>query len=336
MRGDFALELVRFLNDDTHFFDRKSGSIPIRINFDEVGAVADLFSDGTASFFGTANHLSAGGKIAQIGGNAEGMVLTDSGDGARCDLHARAFDQALMDRVTKGDIGIPGAFAFQIANGSETGMEGDARVSGAFEGAKSLGLFGEVEDVAVGTGGGARHEVGVAVDEAGKQRCAGEVDHFCGFGRVRLDLRGGTDFADTFAYDEDRGVFDVATRGDVEEARGFDENNVGWLCVRTGLRNGDARTESQGEDTDGDSFQHGDGVSITKRGNASSAIRSPVRRNGEDNFYFVMESGRRLRRRRWTPQGESGPCLMCSRPATIGLESSVFLRGSSLEYFFLF
>lgn len=50
--GDFALELVRFLDDDAHFFDGERGRPPIRINLDEVGAVADLFADGDAPLRG--------------------------------------------------------------------------------------------------------------------------------------------------------------------------------------------------------------------------------------------------------------------------------------------
>jgi hypothetical protein len=254
--GDLALELVRFLDDHAHFFDGERGRPPIRINLDEIGAVADLLADGATGLFGAANHLRASGKIAQIGRNAKRIVLAEGGDGARGDMHARTFDQALIDGVAKGDVGIAGALAFDVANAGKARMEREASVSGAFEGAKGLGLRGEVEDVAVGTGGCARHEVRVAVDEAGEERCAGEVDDFGGFWRVRLQLGGGADFLDALAFDEDGGVFEVAAGGDVEEAGGFDEDDAGGLCVGIGLRKDERSVESEREEAEGKFFRH--------------------------------------------------------------------------------
>ena len=115
----------------------------------------------------------------------------------------------------------------------------------------------------------------MAVDEAGEGRCAGEVDDFGGFWRVRLELRGGADFLDALAFDEDGGVFEVAAGADVEKAGGLDEDDVGRFCVGSGLGNGERSVEGQREDGKGKFFrhrfsQHGRGE-YHKEGNRSRA-----------------------------------------------------------------
>src|ERR1019366_890632 len=105
--------------------------------------------DGAAGFFDPTHHLRAGGKIREVGRNAEGVVLADGGDGAGGDLHARAFGEALFDGVTQGNVGVAGAFVLDVADGGVSGLQRDAGVVGAFEGAEGLRLGGEVEDVSV-------------------------------------------------------------------------------------------------------------------------------------------------------------------------------------------
>ena len=233
--GDFAVELVGFFDDDAHLFDGKSWSCPVGIDLDEIGAVADLFANGAASILCTANHLGTGGEIAQIGRNAEGIVLADGGDGARGDLHARAFDKSLIDGVAQSHVGIGGAFVLDVANGGKAGVQGDARVGGTFESAESLGFCGEVENVGVGSTGHAGHQVSVAINQTGKKSGAGEINDFGGFWGVGMDLRGGADLLDAVAFDEDGSVFEVVAGTDVEDARGFDDCDIGGLRFRVRL-----------------------------------------------------------------------------------------------------
>src|ERR1700751_296366 len=114
---------LRFFDDDAHFFDGERRRPPIRINLDEIGAIADLFADGAARLFGAANHLRPGGKIAQIGRSPKGLGLAAGGEGARGNMHARTFGQVLLDGVAQRDVGIAGAFALEIANASEARVE---------------------------------------------------------------------------------------------------------------------------------------------------------------------------------------------------------------------
>lgn len=145
-------------------------------------------------------------------------------------------------------------------------MESDARVSGTFEGAESLRFGGEIEDVSIGTAGHVRQEVSVAVDEAGEQSCAGEIDDFGGFGRMGLNLGGRADFFDAVAFDEDSGVFDVTAGANVEEAGGLDQDNFGRLRFGIGLRQGAVGKKNQRQRKKSESLGHLNDVSITKKG----------------------------------------------------------------------
>ena len=254
--GDFAIELVGFFDDDPHLFDGKSWSCPVGIDLDEIGAVADLFANSAASVLRTANHLRTGREVAQIGGNAEGIVLADGGDGARGDFHARAFDKALIDGVAQGHVGVAGAFVFDVANGGEAGEQGDARVGGAFESAEGLRFCGEVENVGVRSTRHAGHQVSVAINQAGKKSGVGEINDFGRFWGVGLDLRGGADLFGAVAFDEDGGVFEVAAGADVEDARGFDDCRLGGFRFRIRLRKRTGGKKSKGEDDQSASSQH--------------------------------------------------------------------------------
>ena len=73
MGGDFESLLMGFFDDDVDFVDGEGRMVPVSIDLDEVGAVADLFADGAAGLFDAADHLCAGGKIREVWRNAEGL-----------------------------------------------------------------------------------------------------------------------------------------------------------------------------------------------------------------------------------------------------------------------
>lgn len=227
MGGDLSLLLVGFFDDDTDFVDRERGMLPIGVDLDEVGAVSELLADGAAGFFEATDHLRTGRKVGEIGGDSEGIVLSDGGGGAGGNLHARALGESFGDRVTKGDVGVTRAFVFDIANRRVSGFESNASVVGAFERPEGLRLGREVEDVSVVAFRNARHNVRVAVDESGEKRGAAEVDDLGIFGIVRLDVGGGADFLDAVAFDPESGVVEVAAFADVEEVGGFEDDGGG-------------------------------------------------------------------------------------------------------------
>ena len=245
--GDFESLFMGFFDDDVDFVDGERGMAPVGVDFDEVGAVANLFADGAAGLFDAADHLSSGGKIREVWRNAERVVLTNSRDGAGRHLHARAFGESLINGIAQGNIGVAGAFALDVADGGVSGLQSDAGVVGTFEGTEGLRFGGEIKDVAVVAFGDARHDVSVAIDEPGEKRDATEINDLGGFGRVRLDVGGFADFLDAIAFDPECGVFEIDAFADVEEAGGFQDGGgrrrrCGILCQ------GDQGEREEGDD----------------------------------------------------------------------------------------
>jgi len=117
------------------------------------------------------------------------------GDVGPSDGHPRAGDDSFLDRVAQSHVH-ENAPRAHVAHGGEAGEERDPRVAGADVGLPRRGAFQR--------GRGARrlhfvHQVRMAVDEAGQDGEAREIDE----ARPRRGrLRGGQDFLDALAADE--------------------------------------------------------------------------------------------------------------------------------------
>ncbi len=117
------------LDRELHFVERKGGMragqrapAVIAVELDPVGAVADL----VAHYAGQA--VDAVGlfralRHAPFEREALGSVAAGGDDGARGGEHARAGNDALLDRLLQFDIGVARAFGAQVADGGEAGHQ---------------------------------------------------------------------------------------------------------------------------------------------------------------------------------------------------------------------
>ena len=230
VRGDLAAEAVRVGDDGLELFHGVLAGLGVVAfgedaagggDFDEVGAVLDVFADlvldgGDAVGYGFAMDVVLVREKVLV------HVAAGDAEGGTADLHVRAGDVAGVDLVAEGDVG-KGVGA-DVADGGEAGFEGDLGVFNADD-----GLFGrghrelEVGIEVVGHG-----EVGVDVDEAGHDGVFREVD---------LDVAGllwcgggGSDRGDAVAGDDDGLGGGLCSGFDVEEVAGADECAGGGLC----------------------------------------------------------------------------------------------------------
>jgi hypothetical protein len=63
--------------------------------------------------------LRSPGEISEVGRDSKWIVLPHGDYTSRSDLHTWAFDEALVDGVTKRHVGIAGALVFNISRGCE-------------------------------------------------------------------------------------------------------------------------------------------------------------------------------------------------------------------------
>ena len=243
MAGDFEAFEAGFVHDGVCFFDaeiryaddfavgREAEAVGA-VDFDEVGAVIELFADGFARFPGAVDGLNADGN-GDLGRITFQAVATGGGDAARGNFHARAGNQALVDGVANIYVAIHGAFGFDVAQGGEAGFEGAFCAERGEDSAVLPGLL-EEDVVVFGDVSCVDHDVGVAIDEAGEDGGLAEVDDVGASGD--LDLVGGRDSGDFFALDDDDLIAEHLAGADVEEMTGADVS-VG----RVGGENDDGR-----------------------------------------------------------------------------------------------
>src|SRR5580698_4846041 len=140
VRGDFAAEFVSFFDDRTQFFERvlrRAGLIAFAqysagcADLDNIGAVLHGFAHFRARGPGSVG--DAFSAVMKLIGE-EIVVAMSAGDSERRsgDQHARAFDQAFVDSVAHGDVGV--AARADVSNRRETGVQRDASVLDAVYG----------------------------------------------------------------------------------------------------------------------------------------------------------------------------------------------------------
>src|SRR6266481_3286779 len=195
--------LVRFFHDHTHLLDGECWMSPVGVDLNQVSTVSDLLARGATRFLNTAYHLRPSRKIGKIGRYAERLILTDGCNGAGRHLHARAFGQSLLDGIAECNVRISRAFILDVADGRKTGVQRQTRIEGTFERPESLRLRRQSESVAVVSVGHPRHDMGVAVNEAGQDCRASQVYNLCIFRRMKLNVRGWSNFLETLALDPD-------------------------------------------------------------------------------------------------------------------------------------
>ena len=94
--GDFEALFMGFLHDDANLIDGERGVLPVRIDFDQVGAILNLFTDGTSGFLDAAHHLRAGGKIHKVGRDAKRVCTGQQPRWRASHLHFWALRPALV------------------------------------------------------------------------------------------------------------------------------------------------------------------------------------------------------------------------------------------------
>ncbi len=173
-----------------------------------------------------------------------------TGPAGNCDVgagdeHARTHYVAFIDRVAKRDV-IESTVDADIANGSETGFQRDARVGNGFEHDLGRRAFELRHGVAVAVMG-AVSEMRVAIDQAGEDRHFRKIDERCACGNGEV-------FADGFDFsvaDDDRLIRERATGVDVDQSAGADYRDRRLLRLAC---------ESRGKDQQEDAkefFKHG-------------------------------------------------------------------------------
>jgi len=94
---------------------------PVRVDFDEVCAVANLLPRSAPGFLDAADHLSTRWESDKVRSYIKWRILANRCYPTRGYQHARSFDQSGIYRVTKCNIGITGPFTFHIPNGRKAG-----------------------------------------------------------------------------------------------------------------------------------------------------------------------------------------------------------------------
>ena len=185
---------------------------------DVVRAAADLLARGAAHLgHAVADPAAHGHGVGRLERHAPAGALVGvaAGLGERlaAEDEARPGEQPLLDGLGEAPIG-----AADVAHGGEAALEHPAQDAGGVGGdvvGRPLGLRREV-----GRGGG---DVDVAVDQAGHQRAAADVDRsgIAGAHAAPADLQ------DALALDEDRLVGDEHPAVRVQD-RGVREEQAGW------------------------------------------------------------------------------------------------------------
>jgi hypothetical protein len=117
-------------------------------------------------------------------------------------FHARAGNEAGIDRLFDSNVAVACAFGFNITERGEALFERSAHGDGSARGAEGRRVFQDVHVVAAfGRIFSLQEDVGVGIDEAGQNGGFGEIDN----GGVGRDLRGGgiAHALDTVAADDD-------------------------------------------------------------------------------------------------------------------------------------
>ena len=233
--GDGNAGALGGLDGELHFVERKGGARAgtgapaiVAVELDPIGAVADLVAHhagqavDAVGLFGALRH-------APFERESFGRVAAGGHDGARRGEDPRTGDDALVDGLLEFDIGVGGALGAQIADRGEARHEGGAQV---IHGARDAQGEAFVSHLIVPRSFvvGVEQDVGVAFDEAGEQRGAGEIDDL-GVGGV--DGRGGSGGLDAVAADADGPGFVGGLA--IEDAGGFEDGDV--------LREGGEREE---------------------------------------------------------------------------------------------
>src|SRR5690606_12722511 len=201
VRGDLPARHGGRADDRPHLFlgellgaDGVAGRehAPGRADLDDVGAVLDLVPDRGHRLVHAVGDplLDAAARVAVRAVAVGVAVPAGAADGEAGRDDARAWHQAVFDRVAERDVGpLVGA---DVADGGEAGQQRDARVLDADDGGVAGPL---VQPVVAVSAAGVAVQVGVGVDEAGQHGVPGQVDHL---GAAR-DVHVGTHRSDAFA-----------------------------------------------------------------------------------------------------------------------------------------
>src|SRR5262249_29938637 len=184
----FLPEAMRFVNDGSGFFVGEVDlAVENTIGFEVISAIGvilypvravhDLFAHGFANAFNPIRILHAG-RYLQLPGIVEQGIHARRGHGAGRDLHARAGHFAASDGLFYVDVGVHGAFGFQVANCRDAVFEGDPRVAGSENGAIRNGLLEELLVVVGCCDIAVEEDVRVRVNEARKNCGFRKVYHF--------------------------------------------------------------------------------------------------------------------------------------------------------------
>ena len=181
MRRDRRAADMRGLHPDGERLDRErlmgAGERPpaiVGVELDPVGAFPDLAAD-DACHRVDAVGLFGALRDVPFGRIALRAVAPGGDDGAGRHQHARTGNDALIDRLLQADIGVPGAFRAQIANGREARQQ---RVAQVVHRARRPERQRLVRHLIVPGGFVVRMEqdVRVTFDQARRQRRAGQID----------------------------------------------------------------------------------------------------------------------------------------------------------------
>ena len=198
--------------------DRVSAGL---VNFDEIRAFLELFSDDGNEFAGI---IGVGGvrEHVLLRVVADGILVSaENVDGVTADAQPRTGNLILIDSVADGGVRGAGALGSHVALSGESSEKVVARSEGGHDGA----LRNRFLDGLQIFGAGVKEEVNVSIDQPGKKGSVAEVDDF-GAGRAR-DFGG--NFDNGVARNQDfAGSHDVAGFN-VKQARGMKDDLVrGW------------------------------------------------------------------------------------------------------------
>src|SRR5262249_61678957 len=175
MRSNFVALAMGFVDDGAQLVHGKCGDVvedaivadlvgAVGVDLDPVGAVHDLLANGLAGFVGAIDNLHAV-RDRHIGCIAQERVGARNIEGPGCNLHARAGNYAAIDGVADIDIGVAGAFGFEVANHGKAIVE---RTTSVYRTENSAVLGGLLEELGVVIGSGdvaLEQDVGVGVDQ---------------------------------------------------------------------------------------------------------------------------------------------------------------------------
>ncbi len=129
----FADDGLRFLEREGWGVDHCAVRLEVKflraVNLDPVHPVVRLFADGGTNRIRSICHLRAQVRDPCVVQQREGDVRFVRGNDPRPgDLHARALDQSVLNRVAEIDGAVPAAVGHQIDDGGEPGGEIALRV----------------------------------------------------------------------------------------------------------------------------------------------------------------------------------------------------------------